>query len=44
METIQQYERIIHITYLSFIVKADQRTFCVHGLLPMLVAPDGQGF
>ena len=42
METISIYERIIPvlITYLSFIVKAEQRTFCVHGLLPIFVAPD----
>ena len=40
METIQIYERIIHITYLSFIVKAEQQTFCVNGLLPIFVAPD----
>jgi hypothetical protein len=30
METIEKYERIILI----------QRTFCVHGLLPIFVAPD----
>jgi hypothetical protein len=40
METIEIYERIILITYLSFIVKTEQRTFCVHGLLPIFVAPD----
>jgi hypothetical protein len=34
METIEKYERIILI----------QRTFCVHGLLPIFVAPDCWGF
>ena len=35
-----KHERIILITYLSFIVKAEQQTFCVHGLFPIFVAPD----
>jgi hypothetical protein len=35
METINIWK---NNTY--YIVKAEQRTFCVHGLLPIFVAPD----